>query len=140
MSPIFHRTGDKKRAFERMHLATSRLKIFIWPGDSNPEPLQGFGFMSDLSESGVGVYVGRKLSPATSALIAFERADNVTYRGMVVWCNRFSLSQSFLGHDALNFRAGIKYLFSSEAERQRYLEYFAQLKARASVLKPGMDF
>jgi hypothetical protein len=140
MSPVFHRGGDKKRASERLHMVTSRLKIYVWAGSTEPEMIRGFGFLSDLSESGVGVYIGKQLPTASAVYVAFEKPDQVTYRGVIVWCNRFSFQQSFMGHDALSFRAGIKYLFGTEAERQRYLTYFSELKTRSTLVKPGMNF
>jgi hypothetical protein len=58
----------------------------------------------------------------------------------VIWAQRFALEQHFVGHEALSYRLGLKLLFGSEAERKRYVEFFEELKKKATFLQPGMIF
>lgn len=140
MSPVHHKNGPDKRTFERLRLVTSRIKIYIWNSQGDEVIQSGFGFIADFSETGVGVYLAEHMPVGSNLRLALEAADGVTYRGLVAWCSRHSLEQKFLGHGALNYRAGVRLLFGSEAERQRYLKYCQELKAKALQIAPGMIF
>lgn len=140
MCPVHHLAANKsKRTKERLRLTVARLKTFLWT-ESDDVQFQGFGFISDFSESSVGVYLAEKLSKGNHVRVAFESAEGEAYRGEVIWCNRYTLDQHFVGHRTMSYRVGIKLRFSSEAERQRYSNYYASIKARTLLIKPGMEF
>lgn len=135
MCPIHHQGKDSRRANERLRLATTRLKIYVWNARSEGTPNEGFGFLADISPSGVGIFLGEKLAAGTHVRLGFETADGMSFRGAVAWSMRYSLEQHFLGHSALSFRMGVRLLFGSEAERQRYLTYQKELCDRALALQ-----
>lgn len=138
MCPIHHLKGNK-RSTERLRLATVRLKAFVW-SDKSEEPLRGFGFVADMSENGVGLYLGEKLAVGESVRVAFESVDAPVYKGSVVWVARYALEQHFVGRKALSFRVGINFLFVSEAERQRFVSYTDSVRKHAMIVQPGMVF
>lgn len=138
MSPV-HFTKKDNRTFERLRLVTIKVPIFLWDADTE-HMRKGFGFVADFSESGAGVFVPDQLTNDSIVLVAFEAESAASYRGRIVWCNRFALEQKFFGHKGLSYRAGIKFLFSSEAQRQHYLEYLQEIRKRAMVAKPGLAF
>lgn len=137
--PIHHTEDMKKRASERMKLITMRLRCYLWLGNS-ADPIEGFTFLSDFSEKGAGLYMGKKIDPGREVRIAFESKENPPIVTEVIWCNRYSLEQHFLGHQALNFRLGLKYIFATEAERQRYIEFMEGLKRKCKSIGTGMIF
>lgn len=142
MSPI-HRPGkDNKRSQERLRLITYRLRVFVWHGTKSetPERDDGFSFVSDFSNGGVGIYLSDKISAGSSVRVAFETATSATFKGIVQWENRVSYRQQFIGHEALSYRVGVKFLFGSEAERQRYLKYLEEVKQKVAAIKPGMAY
>jgi hypothetical protein len=140
MCPVHHPGRDGRSAQERLRLTTFRLKVFIWVSGAEGDPQEGFGFASDFSSSGVGVYLGQRIAPASSVRLAFESAVSTTYKGVVMWANRFSLRQQFIGHESLSYRMGLRFQFGSEAERRRYLDYREEVKQRILQLKPGITY
>lgn len=126
---------NEKRASQRLKLATSRLRTFIWNEKKSMEAMKGFSFISEVSPAGVGLYVDHAMAVGTNVRIAFEAQDATSFKGQVMWCGRFSLGQKFIGKEALTHRLGIKILFSSEAERQRFLAYTNELKDRVLYLE-----
>ena len=137
--PIYHPEEKKKRAASRFRLIVTRVKCFIW-SSAEVEPHVAFSFVSDLSDSGAGLYIGNYIEPGTELRIAYDLKSNPPILCKSVWCNRFALEQPFFGHRAMNFRLGIKYVFGAEAERQRYIDFLAQVKDKANVLNPGSIF
>lgn len=134
MSPIHHPGKSRARAEERLKFATFRLRCFVWTERGDEGPFTGFGFASDLSETGAGLYVGVRLNPGTNLRVAFESESSPTYRAVLMWCQRHSLEQRFFGHPALEHRIGLRLQFITEAERQRYLEYYRELASRVLLL------
>jgi hypothetical protein len=141
MCPI-HRFGesDHKKVLEKLRLTTFRVRSFLWIETTGNEPLEGFSFISDFTQTGVGLYLREKIPATIRVRIAFEEEQATSYRGTVVWANRFAFRQQFLGHEALQFRIGVRYQFGSEAERQRYIKYLNELRERALLVKGGMKF
>lgn len=135
---LIPRNRDNKRTHERLRLVTARHKVYVWPEGNRGDPIAGFGFVADFSDEGVGIYLSERIRVRTPLYLAFEDIQAVTYRGNVVWTERVNLRQGFYGHDALNFRIGIKFLFASEAERQRYLEYFSLVQKRVQQITLGI--
>lgn len=133
MCPIHHIGKSTKRMNERLLFATFRIKCFLWVDQRQPEPIPGFGFASDISESGLGIYINTKLSPGTKVRISLEEETNQPYPGVVAWCQRYALEQRFHGHSALDHRLGIRFRFESEADHQRYLMYFNELRRRVNI-------
>lgn len=131
-----HNTGiSEKRAKERLRFATHRFRVFIWNEKKGGELYNGFSFASEFSPGGAGIYLDHNVTPGSQVKIAFEAEDAPAYRGQVVWCNRYSYEQKFLGHEALSYRLGVKLQFSTEAERQRYLQYLEDVKNQVLLLK-----
>lgn len=139
MCPVHHLSKKSQRTKERLRLSTARLKSFIWRGDDQA-PIEGFGFVADFSETGLGLYFGEKVAKGQQVRVALSSEGAESFRGNVIWCNRYSMEQNFVGHKALSYRVGIKLVFSSEAERQRYVAYFKSLQDQALVIRPGMIF
>ncbi len=141
MCPI-HRFGesDHKKLIEKLRFTTFRIRSFLWLEGAEPKRFEGFSFVSDFSQTGVGLYLKEKISATSRVRLAFEEEQAVSYRGTVVWANRFAFRQQFLGHEALQFRIGIRYHFGSEAERQRYLKYLNEMRERALQVKGTMKF
>jgi len=133
MCPVYHMGKSRKRMNERLRFATYRIKCFLWVDKLQPEPFEGFGFASDISEAGVGMYINTKIAVLTPVRIAFEEEGSQPYEGAVAWCQRFTLGQNFHGHSALDHRLGLRFKFESESDRQRYLMYFNELKRKVSV-------
>jgi len=132
MAPIYSKKNA--RAHERLRMITFRIRAYVW--DANGKIFHaGFAFVSDFSENGIGLYLGKKLKLEEHVQIAFESENNPTIKATVVWCERYSLEQKFLGHAALSYRAGFHFLFASEMERQRYLSYLQEIKNKASDIK-----
>jgi hypothetical protein len=140
MCPIHNPKNSERRSEKRLRLTTFRLKVFVWPKESEERPLRGFGFLSEFSASGAGLFLPDQLAPASLVRLGFEAESGPTYRAIVVWSNRFSLRQKFVGHDSLSFRVGVKYQFGSEAERQRCLKYFDELKKAVLSLDGAMKY
>jgi hypothetical protein len=141
MSLIHRPERNEKRSQERLRLTTYRLRVFLWPEDGEClERYDGFSFVSDFSFGGVGLYLATKIAVGESVRVAFDSPEGPTFKAIVAWENRISYRQQFLGHDSLSHRLGLKFQFGTEAERQRYLEYFEQLKARVLQIAPGMNF
>ncbi|RZA03815.1 MAG: PilZ domain-containing protein [Proteobacteria bacterium] len=136
MSSVHHPPERSGRASERLRLLTTRLKVYVWQAVDETEPAAGFGLVGDLSPTGLGIFLGHHLPPGTPVRMGLEHVDGLTCRGVVAWCARFSLEQRFKGHDALQYRVGIRCQFGSEAERQRYISYQKELRDRALVIKP----
>lgn len=136
MSNVHHPQKSDARASERLRLLTTRLRIYVWNSREDGEPLAGFGFVGDLSPSGIGIFLDRHLAPGTSVRMGFEHVDGNTYRGVVTWAGRYALEQRFVGHEALQYRVGVRCQFGSEAERQRYIAYQKELQEKALVIKP----
>jgi len=126
---------NEKRATQRLRLATSRLRTFIWNEKKSMEAIKGFSFISEISPTGVGLYLDHAIAVGTSVRLAFETQDATSFRGQVMWCGRFSFGQKFIGKEALTHRLGIRVLFGSEAERQRFLAYTSELKDRVLFLE-----
>lgn len=143
MCPIHPPSSKENRSREgsrkKLRLATFRLRTFVWePGME--VPLKGFGFISEFSPSGAGLYLEREVKPTSVIRLSFEAENGPTYRAMIMWANRFTLRQGFNGHDALTYRLGVRYQFVSEAERQRYIKYLEEIRARAMNLDGTMKF
>lgn len=120
-------------------MATFRLRSFVWDAKSI-DPHKGFSFAADFSEAGVGLYLSSPLKPLEHVQVAFESENSPALKAVVAWCNRFSYEQNFIGQSSANFRAGLKFEFSSEMERQNYLSFFQKLKERAGSIQLGMVF
>lgn len=135
--PLLRKNGSRKRVQERLRLVTARHKIFLWPHDST-DPIPGFGFVSDFSDEGVGFYIGQKLKLQTPVRISFEDAGSVSYRGTVIWTARINQSQNFIGHSAMKYRMGIRFLFGTEAERKRYCSYYEDVLRRVQAITLGI--
>lgn len=139
MCPIHHLSVKSNRSKSRLRLATTRTKVFVWV-NGDDEIKKAFGFVADFSETGVGIYCSDKMAKNIGLRIAIETEEGESFRGTVIWCNRYSLEQHFVGHKAMSYRVGIKLIFSSEAERQRYVKYYMDLQKRAMAVRPGMVF
>jgi hypothetical protein len=139
MSPVHHFGKSKKRMNERLRFSTFRVKCWLWIEDS-VEPIPGFGFASDISEAGIGIFLDRKVNVGVAVRVAIDEENAPPFPGYVAWCQRFSLEQRFHGHEALDHRLGIRYAFASESERQRYLIFFSELKQRVTLLSGGPSF
>lgn len=135
---LIPRNRDRKRIHERLRLVTARHKVFLWPDGNRGDPISGFGFVADFSDEGVGIYLPERIKVRTTLYLAFEDTNAVTYRGNVMWSEQVKLSQGFFGHSAMNYRIGIKFLFASEAERQRYIEYFSAVQKRVQQITLGI--
>jgi len=140
MSPIHHPSRTKKRVSERLRFATYRIKCYLWIENKEARAVEGFGFAADVSETGVGMYTDAKIPKGTFVRMALESEDSTSYRGYVAWCQRYALEQRFHGHESLDHRLGVSFLFESEAERQRYLMYFNDLRKRATFLNGDFKF
>jgi len=132
---VHHPRGSEARAAERLRLLTTRLKIYIWSAQEEGEPSAGFGLVGDVSPTGVGVFASRPFTVGASVRLGFEHLDGITFRGVVAWSNRYSLEQKFVGHEALQYRVGIRCQFGSEAERQRFIAYQKELQSRALLIR-----
>ncbi len=133
MCPVYHIGKSSKRMSERLRFATFRIKCFLWADKIQPEPFASFGFASDISEAGVGLYISVKLPVGTPVRVALEE-DAQPYQGTVAWSQRYTLGQKFHGHEALDHRVGVRFHFDNEADRQRYLMYFNELKRRVTII------
>jgi hypothetical protein len=138
IAKVYHnkRKDQLERAQERLRMATFRMRAFIWSGKSKT-PIEAFAFVADFSEDGIGIFLNKKIKPFSYVQIAFEAEDAPVFNGQVAWCDRYALVQHFLGHESLNFRAGVKFMFASEPERQRYLAYYEEIRQRIRLLITG---
>lgn len=140
MCPVHHPGKNHKRSQERLRLTTFRTRVYLWNEGSGLDSNAGFCFVSDFSPAGLGLYLKNKVSAGSTVRLAFDSANSTTYRATVMWANRVSFKQRFLGHEALSYRLGARFIFGSEAERQRYLKYMEELKLRVLAIEPGMKF
>lgn len=140
MCPIHHIGRSPKRMGERLRFVTFRVKCFLWTEKDGGGPFAGFGFASDVSETGAGVYLDVPLTKGAPVRIAFEDEGATAFRGMVVWCRRYSLDHRFHGQTNLEYRVGVQLLFDSEVERQRYLMEFNDLRKRAASMPNQFKF
>jgi hypothetical protein len=95
MSPIHNPGRKKKRLSERLRLATSRISCFVWIEGGAEAPLRGYGFVSDISDGGFGIYMNESVSKTTIVKVALEDETSEPYRGVVLWSRRFNLDQRF---------------------------------------------
>lgn len=138
MCPIFHNKKNVRK-LERMRLVTSRVRVYIWLANKT-EPEKGFSFIADFSDSGVGLYLGKKLKPTANVQLSFETERGTAFKARVAWCSRYTTEQKFSGHEVLEYRAGFHFVFSSENQRQQYLKYVEELRTRTVSLAPGIAF
>jgi len=140
MCPVYHIGKNSKRMSARLRFATYRIKCFLWADKLQPEPFSGFGFASDISEAGVGLYVDAKLPVGSVVRVALEEGSAEPYVGTVAWCQRYTLGQKFHGHATLDHRVGVRFHFRTEAKRQRYLMYFNELKRKVTLISKDKLF
>ena len=140
MCPVYHLGRSNKRSGDRMRFVTFRVPCFLWVGKPESGPHRGFGFAADISEEGAGLYLDIKLAKATPVRLAFEDKEGSAHRGIVAWCRRYNMDQRFHGQSALDYRVGIEFFFESEADRQRYLIDFNELRKRATSLTGEYKF
>ena len=140
MCPVHHPGKENRRNNERIRLTTFKLPVFLWDEESQSDALKGFSFVSDISATGAGFYLKENLPKGTLVRLALESRESKSYRGIVMWSNRFDLRQRFYASETFSYRIGIRFRFSSEAERQRYLKYLEELQGKALLVKPGMSF
>jgi hypothetical protein len=141
MCPIHKfESGDPKRVLEKLRFTTFRIKSYLWLDKKDAEPLHGFSFISEFTTSGVGLYLTESVAATSSVRLAFETSGGISFRGVVMWSNRFAFRQQYLGHEALKFRIGVRYLFGTEAERQRYLKYLEEIRTNALAVKGKMVY
>ena len=140
MCPIYNIGKSAKRMGDRMRFVTFRVNCFVWAGRENGEPLRSFGFASDISESGAGVFLDVKLAKGTPVRIAFEEESNTAHVGVAAWCRRYTLDQRFHAQTALDYRIGVQFFFESESDRQRWLMYFNDLRKRAAAVPNQFKF
>lgn len=140
MAPVHNPGRSKKRLSERLRLATARIPCFVWTEGSAEEPLKGYGFVSDVSDGGMGIYLNVSLPKTTFVKVALEDEASSSFRGAVLWSRRFNLGQRFHSQATLDYRIGIHLLFDTESERQRYLMYFNDLRKRATCLSGVFKF
>jgi hypothetical protein len=138
MCPVHHPGKNERRAADRLRLATHRLKIFVWDAATELDPHAGFGFVADLSPTGVGIFLEQGLPLGSQIRMGLQHVDGATYRGVVAWSQRYSLEQHFFGHQAHSYRVGVRCLFGSEAERQRYIAFQKEMSDRALRLFAGI--
>ncbi|NUM88652.1 MAG: PilZ domain-containing protein [Bdellovibrionales bacterium] len=137
--PVHHRRGKRERVHERLRMVTCRTSAYVWK-DGRDAPVPGFSFVADFSEEGVGLYVGEKIRERTKVRVSFDDESAPSFQGVVMWCQRYAHEQHFVGHTMFNYRLGIEFRFSSEPERQRYLELLKELELRVRAIQPGMIF
>lgn len=133
MCPIHHMGKSSKRMNERLRFATYRVKCFLRLDRQPEQSIPGFGFTSDISETGIGIYINTKITVGANVRISLEDENSTFYPGVVAWCQRYKLEQKFHGHAALDHRVGLRFRFESEAEHQRYLMYFNDLRRRVNI-------
>ena len=139
MSPIYIGGKIKKkepdrRLENRLRLAVSRFKVLVWSRVSNDNTThEAFGFLADLSDTGVGLFIGESFDKGDAVYIAFDEAKTDPCRGIVMWSSRYSLEQHFIGHKALNFRMGLKFQFGSEADRQKFLLFYESMRSKLTM-------
>lgn len=137
--PIYHRRHHRERVYERLRMATCRTSAYLWK-ENRDSPVSGFSFVADFSEQGVGLYVAEKIKERIKVRVSFDHIDAPSFQGVVAWCQRYSHEQHFVGHSMANYRIGIEFRFSSEPERQRYLELLKEFQLRIKSIQPGMMF
>jgi hypothetical protein len=123
-----------------MRFVTYRVKCFVWNSKEGGGPVEGFGFASDIAEDGAGIFLDIKQAKGAIVKVALEEETNASYRGVVIWCRRYSMDQRFVGQANLEYRVGIQFLFESEGERQRYLMQYNDLRKRVSSIPNDFKF
>lgn len=121
------------RIKNKIKLTTRRIRVFVYTA-KRKEPYEGFAFISDQSESKITLYLEKNFRSGTSVQISFESQESQSFHARVLLCNRYSLSQSFIGTPALNFLATLQYSFVSEFEREQFMKYYAELHERYAFL------
>src|SRR5262245_23900859 len=102
MCPVHHLGRASQRAGDRLRFVTFRVRCYLWLEATDEGPLHGFGFAADVSENGAGLYLDTRIPKGTAVRISLEEEGNTPYRGVVAWCQRYSLEQKFLGHHTLD--------------------------------------
>lgn len=129
---------DAKRLASRMRMITYRLPVYIWL-EKSKTPMHSFAFIADFAEDGIGIYLEKKIKALNFVRIAFENEEATSFNGKIMWCDRFALEQRYIGGSALKFRAGVKFIFSAESERKKYLDYFNEVQGRMKYLSGEED-
>lgn len=140
MCPIHHLGKSKKRMRDRLRLVTFRIHCYLWTTKDGAGPHAGFGFASDVSEEGAGLYLNLQLPKATPVLVSLEDEKNEGYKGLVVWSRRYATEQRFHGQATQDYRVGVQFLFDSETDRQRYLMFYKDLQKRAASVPNQYKF
>ncbi len=133
MGNIYHPNPLGKRTRERLKMATVRIRTYIWE-EGEASPISGFSFVADFSEDGIGIYLDRAIRITAYTRVAFESPDAPAFRARTVWCARFSMEQKFIGHEGLQYRAGLQLIFGTEDERTRYHEYLREIRGRVRIM------
>ncbi|MCO5142463.1 MAG: hypothetical protein M9962_05165 [Oligoflexia bacterium] len=139
MSPVFHKVSSKKEAFQKLRFSTFRIPVYLWTQGAET-PLAGFTFLGELKKDRVGIYLSEKIKKAFQVRIAFEKKSASSFKAFTEVVNRYSLEQKFIGHKSLSYKAELKLIFATEAERQKYLEYIDLMKNKVKSIKPGVEF
>ncbi len=140
--PVHHRRkkgANKERIHERLRMVTHRMSAFVWSAD-DVEPIKGFSFVADLSAGGAGLYLSKNIKDGAQVRVTFESQTNPSFQGTIVWSQRYTLEQHFLGHDILSYRVGVKFRFASEPERERYAKFLEEVEARLRIINSRMIF
>ena len=139
MCPIHHLGRSGRENKDILLFITYRVKCFVWL-EAGGGPFVGFGFASDISEAGAVVYLDLGFTKGSIVRIALEDETATGFRGIVVWSQRYTLGQNFIGHPVLDHRVGIHLRFETEAERQRFIMACNDIRRNVTALKNPSKF
>jgi hypothetical protein len=122
-----------KRIKEKIRLTSHRLKLFLFVARKDLRT-SGFVFVSEMSETQISFYLDQTIKSGTELQVSFESETAQGFRSRILICNRYAMSQKFIGSSALNFRATAQFIFSSEFEREQYLKFYNETRERLLFL------
>lgn len=117
---------------ERLRMSTARMTVYLYIGD-NTEPLKSFCFIGDLTKQTVDLYLDRKTSVWTKVRVAFDQKNSPPFMGKIIWSQRYAFDAATKAKRFNNWRAGIKFIFASEQERERFNAFYDDSRKRFSA-------
>jgi len=105
-----------------MHRVSAEVKI-----DDTGEIINCRVFLTDLSPSGVGLFINEQIEKGTELSMVIEQPKHLYVKGEVVWCTPYTLDTKIISNDVFKFRIGVKFLFDFPEEQEALKKYCEEL-------------
>lgn len=122
---------DSKRSEPRINVFLKKVPAEI-KIDKVQKTEKSMVFLNDLSTNGVGIFLEHKLPQHASIALIIQAPKYLYVKGKVMWCNRFNYDSKVLSSNKFIYRAGIKFKFNSDKEKEEVESYINSLRKSLS--------